>query len=134
MATDHPDTPAGRLGLPESGPGSMGTLGQRVGAFAIDAVVAALAAGIFTAPELPRNWSLLSFGVLTLVGYLFLGRTLGMNLVGLRLAGPDPSGRLAPWRAVLRTALLMLLIPVLLSDRNNRGMHDRAAGTIVVRA
>jgi uncharacterized RDD family membrane protein YckC len=36
--------------------------------------------------------------------------------------------------AALRTALLMLLIPALISDRDGRGLHDRAAGTVVVRA
>ena len=39
---------------------------------------------------------------------------------------------LAEIRAVLRTALLLLLIPALIWDRDGRGLHDRAAGTAVV--
>ena len=34
----------------------------------------------------------------------------------------------------LRTALLLLLVPALITDRDGRGLHDRAAGTVVVRA
>ena len=37
-------------------------------------------------------------------------------------------------RAALRTLLLCLLIPALIWDRAGRGLHDKAAGTVVVRA
>ena len=37
-------------------------------------------------------------------------------------------------RAALRTLLLCLLIPALIWDRDGRGLHDKAAGTVVVRA
>ena len=40
---------------------------------------------------------------------------------GLRAAAP-------------RFVLLCLLIPALISDRDGRGLHDQAAGTVVVRA
>jgi hypothetical protein len=33
----------------------------------------------------------------------------------------------------VRTALLVLLVPAVVIDRNNRGLHDRAAGIVVVR-
>jgi uncharacterized RDD family membrane protein YckC len=36
------------------------------------------------------------------------------------------------WAAV-RTLLLLCVIPALLVDRDLRGMHDRAADTVVVR-
>jgi uncharacterized RDD family membrane protein YckC len=35
--------------------------------------------------------------------------------------------------AALRTGLLLFVIPACLTDRDLRGMHDRAADTIVVR-
>ena len=50
-----------RLGLPASGPGSLAEYGPRLGAFVTDIVLSALVAGLFTAPELPRNWSLVAF-------------------------------------------------------------------------
>jgi uncharacterized RDD family membrane protein YckC len=121
------------LGLPADGPGSLAGFGQRALAFLVDAVVAALIAGLITAPDLPRNWSLLSFGLVTVVFLLLSGQTPGMRLLGLRLAHPLPGQRLAPWRAVVRTALLMLLLPALVVDSDGRGLHDRLTDTAVVR-
>ena len=121
------------LGLPPSGPGSLASFGTRVVAYFVDAIAAALIAGLFTAPQLPGNWSLVSFALLyvgTLVG---LGQTPGMRLTGLRIAHPRAGERLALWRAVVRTALLMLLVPALLVDADGRGLHDRLTGTAVVR-
>jgi uncharacterized RDD family membrane protein YckC len=121
------------LGLPTDGPGSLAGFGQRAVAFLLDALAAALIAGLVTAPELPRNWSLLSFGLVTVVFLVLTGQTPGMRLLGLRLAHPRPGERLALWRAVVRTALLMLLLPALVVDGNGRGLHDRLTDTAVVR-
>ena len=121
------------LGLPADGPGSLASFGQRSLAFLVDAFAAALIAGLVTAPDLPRNWSLLSFGLITVVFLLLTGQTPGMRLLGLRLAHPQPDRRLAPWRAVVRTALLMLLLPALVVDSDGRGLHDRLTDTAVVR-
>ena len=121
------------LGLPAEGPGSLAPFGTRVGAFLVDAVGAALVAGLFTAPDLPGNWSLLAFAVLTVVTLVAFGQTPGMRLFGLRLAHPQPGKRLALWRGVVRTALLVLLVPALVVDANGRGLHDRLTDTAVVR-
>ena len=121
------------LGLPPSGPGSLASFSTRVGAYLVDALVAAVVAAAFTAPSLPRNWSLLSFGLIYVITLVAFGQTPGMRLLGLRLAHPRPGERLALWRAVVRTALLMLLVPALLVDADGRGLHDRLTGTAVVR-
>ena len=112
------------LGLPAEGPGSLASFGSRIGAFLVDAVAAALIAGLFTAPSLPGNWSMLPFGLITVVTLVAFGQTPGMRLLGLRLA---------LWRAVVRTALLMLLVPALVVDADGRGLHDRLTDTAVVR-
>ena len=121
------------LGLPAEGPGSLASFGSRIGAFLVDAVAAALIAGLFTAPSLPGNWSMLPFGLITVVTLVAFGQTPGMRLVGLRLAHPRAGERLALWRAVVRTALLMLLVPALVVDADGRGLHDRLTDTAVVR-
>ena len=121
------------LGLPADGPGSLATFGSRVGAFVLDSIAAVLVAGLFTAPHLPESWSLLSFAVITVVTLVLFGQTPGMRLVGLRLAHPRPGARLALWRAVVRTALLCLLVPALVVDADGRGLHDRLTDTAVVR-
>ncbi|WP_233517442.1 RDD family protein [Geodermatophilus marinus] len=121
------------LGLPAEGPGSLAGFSGRVAAFAVDALASALVAGLFTAPALPGNWSLVAFAAITVVSLTLVGQTPGMRLLGLRLAHPREGARLAPWRAVVRTALLCLLVPALLVDSDGRGLHDRVAGTAVVR-
>jgi uncharacterized RDD family membrane protein YckC len=121
------------LGLPAEGAGSLAAFSTRIGAFLVDSLAAALVAGLFTAPELPGNWSLVSFAALTVVSLVLAGQTPGMRLFGLRLAHPRPGARLAVWRAVVRTGLLILLVPALLVDSDGRGLHDRLTGTAVVR-
>ena len=121
------------LGLPGEGPGSLAPFGTRVLAFLADAFLSAVVAGFFTAPDLPGNWSLLSLAVVY-VGFLVtIGQTPGMRLLGLRLAHPRPASRLALWRAVVGTGLLMLLVPALVVDADGRGLHDRLTDTAVVR-
>ena len=120
------------LGLPADGPGSLASFGSRIGAFLVDAVAAALVAGLVTAPSLPGNWSLVPFGLITVGTLVAFGQTPGMRLLGLRLAHPRAGERLALWRAVVRTGLLMLLVPALLVDADGRGLHDRLTDTAVV--
>jgi uncharacterized RDD family membrane protein YckC len=121
------------LGLPAEGPGSLAGFGSRVIAFFVDALASAFIAGLFTAPRLPGNWSLLSFALITVGTLVAFGQTPGMRLLGLRLAHPRPGERLALWRAVVRTGLLILLLPALLVDADGRGLHDRLTATAVVR-
>ena len=121
------------LGLPADGPGSLASFQTRAGAFLIDGIGSAFVAGLFTAPDLPGNWSLLTFAAITTVYLVATGQTPGMRLLGLRLAHPQPDRRLAPWRAVVRTALLCLLVPALVVDADGRGLHDRLTDTAVVR-
>jgi uncharacterized RDD family membrane protein YckC len=120
------------LGLPTDGPGSLAPFGRRIGQYLIDAVAAGLVTALFTAPDPPQLWSLLTFGVMTVVFLALTGQTPGMRLLGLRLAHPHPDQRLAPWRAVVRTGLLVLLLPALVVDSDGRGLHDRLTDTAVV--
>ena len=121
------------LGLATDGPGSLAGFGTRVLAFCVDAIGSALVAGLFTAPDLPGNWALAAFAAITVVSLIAFGQTPGMRLLGLRLAHPRQGQRLAPWRAVVRTALLCLLVPALVVDADGRGLHDRLTDTAVVR-
>ncbi|MGY1809151.1 RDD family protein [Blastococcus sp. SYSU D00669] len=101
--------------------------------YLVDAIASAFLAGLFTAPELPGLWSLVSFAAITVVTLVLFGQTPGMRLLGLRMAHPREGERLAPWRAVVRTALLVLLVPALVVDADGRGLHDRLTQTAVVR-
>ena len=68
-------------GLPEAGPGSVAPAGPRLGAFLVDVVLSGLVAALFTAPELPRNRSLLVFAVLYFGFTVRVWQTPGMRLL-----------------------------------------------------
>jgi len=134
-----------RLGLPESGQASLASPGTRIGAWIVDSVLSALVAALFVevihdgrhrdfAQRLPGYWSLIPFALDYILGMLFVGRTLGMYLFGLRIIRVDRNEAVDPWRAVLRTVLLMLLVPAVVFDKDGRGLHDRYTDTAVVRS
>ncbi|MFR9729139.1 RDD family protein [Saccharopolyspora sp. MS10] len=122
-----------RLGLPESGQGSVATGGRRLLGFLVDIVLAALVAALFTAPELPGNWSLLSWFLITVVPVAFFGFTPGMLLTGIWVARADGAGAVGVWRAVVRCALTGLLVPAVIRNGDGRSWLDRLTGTVVVR-
>jgi uncharacterized RDD family membrane protein YckC len=121
-----------RLGLPEDGPGAVATFGRRMLAFLADAVVSGLVAGLWTAPDAPGPWSFVPLGILYVVAVPLTGQTLGMRLLKVRMVQVGRARPDVP-RAALRFVLLCLLIPALISDRDGRGLHDKAARTVVVR-
>jgi uncharacterized RDD family membrane protein YckC len=134
-----------RLGLPESGPGSLASPGTRIGAWIVDCILSVLVGALLVevvhhghhrdfADRLPGYWSLIPFALDYILGMLFAGRTLGMYLVGLRIIRVDRDEAVNPWRAVLRTALLMLLVPAVVFDKDGRGLHDRYTDTAVIRS
>jgi uncharacterized RDD family membrane protein YckC len=130
-----------KIGLPQSGPGSLPTTGPRFMAFVVDAIAASLVAALFVhhhgssfADKLPGSWSLIPLAIDYLGGSLVAGRTLGMYLFGLRLVRVDRDVPVDPGRLVIRTVLLFLLVPAVIFDRDGRGLHDRLTETAVVRA
>jgi uncharacterized RDD family membrane protein YckC len=119
-----------RLGLPETGPGAVAGFGRRIVAYLIDSVACAVIAyGLLRDQQL----TLAVFAVEVLALTWLAAGSAGQLAYGLRVVRLDgrPVG-LA--RAALRTLLLCLLIPALIWDRDGRGLHDKAAGTVVVRA
>jgi uncharacterized RDD family membrane protein YckC len=124
------DYPGQRLGLPEHGPGSAGGFGPRILALFIDWLPCSVAAQLLT--KNPAFSALVLFAAITVFSVGLAGRTAGHAVAGLRVALLD--GRRAGFpAAVIRTVLLCLLIPPVVYDTDGRGLHDRAAGTIVLR-
>jgi hypothetical protein len=50
------------------------------------------------------------------------------------VASIDSAAVIGVPRAVLRTALIAVVVPPLVRDRDGRGWHDRATRTVVVRS
>jgi len=135
------DWPGKRLGLPESGPRSIARAGRRLIAVALDwAIATTISVVFFTAGEtvLDRLQSsnaaatLIAFALLQIVFIPTVGGSLGHLALGLRVV-PVKTGWIGVLKPVIRTALLCLFIPAVIWDRDQRGMHDRLAGTVLVR-
>lgn len=133
-----PTYPGEGLGLPEEGPGSMAPTGRRVVALFIDGLIAqVIAMGLLGyvqgAGGLGTFKPLL---VVLLMNVLMVGTggyTIGHRLLGLRV-DRCPSGYAGPGRGLVRSVLLCLALPPLIVDRQGRGLHDRLAGTVIVRS
>lgn len=123
----------GALNLPEEGSGSLAPTGARLMAFLIDLALSALVASLFSYPHLPRNLSLVVFGCEYVVFSALLQASPGMALMRLRLVRLDKRAPLSLLQAIVRTLLLMLLVPAMFMDRDGRGYHDRITNTAVVR-
>nr|WP_278234696.1 RDD family protein [Isoptericola sp. AK164] len=122
-----------RLGLPSSGPGSPAPLGRRVVALVVDwAAVSGMSYAFFS---YDAGATLGLFFAMNLILVSTVGTTLGHRLLGLRVrrlhtAGPHLVGFGA---GAIRAVLLCLVIPAVVWDADGRGLHDKAAGAVIVR-
>jgi len=131
--------PGKRLGLPEAGVNSAAGLGRRFAALTIDWLLAYGIAALFTGPgalDDPNiGWSVLGIWyLLTAVPVALFGASAGMTALGIRVASLDSAAVIGVPRALLRTALIALVLPPLARDEDGRGWHDRATRTVVVRS
>lgn len=133
--------PGQRLGLPQSGPGSVASRGARFAALFIDLVLAALVTSWFVPMDVARPeimvtfnyWAILVWFLITVGAVSFFGFTAGMAALGIRVARLDGAAMVGPLRTIPRTLLTAVIIPAAIWDADSRGMHDKAVGTIVVR-
>jgi len=123
--------------------GSFGSLeqrawfGRRVVAFLVDWFASVLVA-LLVFPQFGYGTNesmlatLLIFTAEVIVLTWLTGASFGQRIVGLRVISID-GGRLPLWRVVIRTALILLVIPAVVYDAQGRGLHDRVAASVVVR-
>ena len=124
------DYPGQRLGRPQDGDGSLGGFGRRLGGLVVDWTIALVIARVLAGGDSLTPLIVFLAEHLLLVGTI--GATIGHRVFGLRvetLTGAHPG----PLKAVVRSLLLALAIPPLVMDADQRGLHDRAAGTVVAR-
>ncbi|MDE3724046.1 RDD family protein [Nocardiopsis sp. N85] len=146
-ATDDFRYRGNRLGLPENGSGSVPGVGRRLVGLILDWTLALLIAwGLYRAgligagvtdeqqaTTLISNMAMVVFAVSNILLLTLFGTSVGRRLVGV---GVKATGeRSWPWfvSMTVRTLLLCLVIPAVIYDRDTRGLHDRAAGTVSVR-
>lgn len=115
---------------------------RRLGSLLIDWVVAALSAVALAGVSYPpapldkdpsQTFIILGFFIVE-VGVLtgLVGRSIGKRLLGMRVENPQGRPIGVP-RALLRTALLSLVLPAIVLTEDKRGLHDLAAGSRVIR-
>lgn len=125
--------PGERLGLPESGFRSVGRIGRRFLAIFIDWAIALLIGGLLSSGSAATWVTLLVFSVMQIIFIPTIGGSVGHRIVGLRVV-PLTGGWVGFWRPALRTLLLVIVIPALVWDSDQRGFHDKIAGTVLIRA
>ncbi|KJL35451.1 RDD family protein [Microbacterium azadirachtae] len=134
--------PGERLGLPKTGAGSVGRIGRRIAALAIDYAAASIIAGAFLGFQqfaFPKEAGITQFApmiVFAVLQILFIptiGGSPGHRIVGLRLVMVNGAW-VGLWRPIVRTLLLVFVIPAVIFDADQRGLHDKAVGTVLIRA
>ncbi|MER5865512.1 RDD family protein [Kitasatospora sp. NPDC002040] len=124
-----------RLGLPKEGPGALAGPGRRIGALCVDGwLVSLIAYGLLSkgVAASANVWTTPLFYGITVLLLATTGTTVGKRLFGLRVVRLDGSRASIP-QVLLRTLLLCLVVPAVVWDRDTRGLHDKAVGTVEVR-
>jgi uncharacterized RDD family membrane protein YckC len=136
-AGPQPGYPGETLGLPQRGPGSLASMGRRLGALIIDWLIAGglallcLPATAFYDGR-AQTAQFVIWLALGAVSVRLFGFTPGQLVMGLQVAAVE--GRHVGIVALLaRGLLIFLVVPPLFTDADGRGLQDRLTGTAVVR-
>jgi len=126
--------------MPVSGPGSLARLGRRLVAVVVDWTICTVIGVAFFGAAWGRPAE--SLGHAMIVPAIFAaenillvataGFTVGHRLAGLRVVRVGKPNA-SPIPAVIRGLLVALAIPALIWDQDTRGLHDKLAGTVLVR-
>lgn len=118
------------LGLPADGPGAVAPIWRRLLTLIVDwALSVGIAMLLFNYHELAV---LGTFVVLNLLCISLFGATPGQFLLRVRVL-PVRGRSPMPLRALVRTVLILLIIPSVVWNRDAQPLQDVVAGTAVVR-
>jgi len=133
-----PDWPGRRLGFPPAGPGAVAGWGRRLLALVIDwalslfAVAAFLGADVWTGRGAAQWAPLVVFAFEVWILTTLLGGSAGQ--LAIRVTVRRTSGEpLDIFRALLRTVLICLVIPPVIYNADQQGLHDLAVDSIALR-
>jgi hypothetical protein len=132
------DYPGQRLGLPQTGSRSLARMGRRIAALFVDWLIAyglaalAMSFGIGTLATL-STVVLVVWLVLGAVSLRLFGFTPGQFALGLLVVPIDGRQGVGFGRALVRGALIAVVIPALITDTDMRGLQDKVTNTAVVR-
>lgn len=129
--SDSNSYPGLRLGLPKSGPGSIAGIWSRIAAIFIDWALASFLSLAFF--KLDNLATLAIFGVTQWLFVATMGASVGHRIMRLQVRRLDGSW-VGFWRPLIRVSLILLVLPPTIWDADGRGLHDKAAGTVLVLA
>ena len=128
--------------MPQTGTGSIARPGRRIGALLIDYIAATIIATGYLGYDqfaLPAEAGLTMFapmGVFALLQILFIptaGGSPGHRILGMRVVRLG-GGWVGVWRPIVRTLLIVIVIPAVIWDADQRGVHDKVTGLVLIRA
>ena len=127
-----------RLGLPAVGRGAVAGWPRRILALCVDWIASLLVAGFFVGPGVlssdgAESWTtLLVFFVEVSVFTALVGGSFGQLLAKVAVVRLDgtPVNLLL---AMVRTFLICVVVPPVIYNRDQRGLHDLATGTVTLR-
>lgn len=89
-------------------------------------------------PELPFAsdlyglWTMVVFATEVVLLTWLTGASFGQRTFGLRVVSYR-SNRLQLWQVLARTFMILLVIPAVVMDKNQRGLHDLLVGAAVIK-
>ncbi|MGI8576315.1 MAG: RDD family protein [Nocardioidaceae bacterium] len=130
--------PGQRLGLPETGSGAVAGWGRRALALAIDWALSMLAVAAFIGPAVWSSQGVARWAPLTVFAFevwiltTLLGGSAGqiVTRVVVRRTSGSPLDII---RALVRTLLICLVVPPVIYNRDQRGLHDLLVDSIALR-
>lgn len=108
----------------------MARAGRRILAIIIDWTIALLISNVFLSGNSMATLAVFAVEQILLIGTL--GYSIGHRAMGIHVVKPDGSAA-GPLAALVRTVLLCLVIPAVIFDPGQRGLHDKAMNTVLVR-
>lgn len=109
----------------------MGRFGRRLGAIFVDWALASLLSAAFFHLD---SWATLGlFALLQVVFIPTISGSIGHRIFRMRVVALR-GGWVGVWRTLVRTLLLCIVIPALVWDSDQRGFHDKVAGTVLIRS
>ncbi|MDO5534710.1 MAG: RDD family protein [Propionibacteriaceae bacterium] len=136
--TDRATHPGASLGLPAKGVGSLATWGTRLGALVLDwGASMAVALGAFGGGVLTESgwkaWMILAvFFVQKAVLTALTGGSFGQLISGIGVTRTDGTP-IGPLRALVRSALVSVVVPAVVIGADRRGLNDLLLDTVVVK-
>jgi len=119
------------------GENAYASVGRRLAALCIDwfaslgIAVFAFQQFVYGSPESMLATVAIFYAEIVIFTFL-MGASFGQRILRIGVISID-GVRLSPWRIMLRTLLIILVIPALVMDSDGRGLHDRIVRSRTIR-